>query len=317
MFNRKAWLYFSSVVAVICIFAPLSSADNISCSSDDMHRHYCSANTRGGVRLIKQRSDSQCIQGQTWGYDRRGIWVDRGCRADFVTGGGYGNGGYGGSDSQMISCSSDDGRRHSCQIDGNGGRVSLIKQRSDAACVEGSTWGYNNREIWVDRGCRADFSVLSGYGNGGYGGGGYGGGDSQMISCSSDDGRRHSCQINGNGGRVSLTKQRSDAACVEGRTWGYNDREIWVDRGCRADFTVESRYGHGGYGDHGGGDADQFLSCSSDDGHRKYCPAEVRGRVQMVKQRSDAECRQGYSWGFDRGGVWVDRGCRADFQIIR
>jgi DUF3011 family protein len=309
MLNRKTWLYFSSVVAVICIFAPLSSADTISCSSDDMHRHYCSANTRGGVRLIKQRSDSQCIQGQTWGYDRRGIWVDRGCRADFVTGGGYGSGGYGGGDLQIISCSSDDGHRHSCQINGNGGRVTLTKQRSDASCVEGSTWGYNNREIWVDRGCRADFTVLSGYGNGGYGGGG-----SQMISCSSDDGHRHSCQING--GRVTLTKQRSDASCVEGRTWGYNDREIWVDRGCRADFAVESRYGHGGYGN-GGGDADQFLSCSSDDGHRKYCPADTRGGVQMIKQRSDAECRQGYSWGFDRGGVWVDRGCRADFQIVR
>ena len=95
MFSRKIWLYFSSVVAVIFILAPLSSADTISCSSDDMHRHYCSANTRGGVQLVKQRSDAKCIQGQTWGYDRQGIWVDRGCRADFSTGGSYGNGGYG------------------------------------------------------------------------------------------------------------------------------------------------------------------------------------------------------------------------------
>jgi hypothetical protein len=55
----------------------------ITCSSDDMRRHYCDTNTRGGVRLLRQRSDAPCRQGATWGYDRRGVWVDRGCRADF------------------------------------------------------------------------------------------------------------------------------------------------------------------------------------------------------------------------------------------
>ena len=58
----------------------------MSCSSDDMRRHYCPADTRGGVQLLKQRSDSSCRQGYSWGYDRRGIWVDHGCRADFQVG---------------------------------------------------------------------------------------------------------------------------------------------------------------------------------------------------------------------------------------
>jgi hypothetical protein len=58
----------------------------LTCSSDDMHRHYCDADTRNGVRLVRQRSDAQCRQDYSWGYDRRGIWVDRGCRADFQTG---------------------------------------------------------------------------------------------------------------------------------------------------------------------------------------------------------------------------------------
>ena len=34
-----------------------------------------------------------------------------------------------------------------------------------------------------------------------------------------------------------------------------------------------------------------------------------------MKQRSDSSCRQGYSWGYDRRGIWVDHGCRADFQV--
>jgi hypothetical protein len=55
----------------------------ITCSSDDGRRRYCEVDTRSGVRLLKQRSGSPCDKDQTWGVDNRGIWVDRGCRADF------------------------------------------------------------------------------------------------------------------------------------------------------------------------------------------------------------------------------------------
>src|SRR5262249_48876866 len=60
---------------------------SIYCASEDGRRHYCGVDTRGGVTLARQHSDASCIKGQTWGYDRGGVWVDRGCRADFVTGG--------------------------------------------------------------------------------------------------------------------------------------------------------------------------------------------------------------------------------------
>ena len=53
--------------------------------------------------------------------------------------------------------------------------------------------------------------------------------------------------------------------------------------------------------------AQQIISCSSDDGHRHYCQANTRhADVRMVKQRSDARCQEGYSWGHDRHGIWVD-----------
>ena len=38
--------------------------------------------------MTRQISGSPCIQGQTWGFDDRGVWVDRGCRAEFQAGGG-------------------------------------------------------------------------------------------------------------------------------------------------------------------------------------------------------------------------------------
>src|SRR5215471_17981322 len=78
----------------------------LTCSSDDGKRNYCNADTRGGVRLTRQISGSPCNQGQTWGWDTRGVWVDRGCRAEFVTGAG-GNRGPGGGQGQTITCSSD------------------------------------------------------------------------------------------------------------------------------------------------------------------------------------------------------------------
>ena len=65
------------------------NSNTISCSSDDGRRAYCDADTRGGVRLVRQVSGSPCQQGSTWGYDSHGVWVDRGCRAEFdVSGGG-------------------------------------------------------------------------------------------------------------------------------------------------------------------------------------------------------------------------------------
>ncbi len=63
--------------------------------------------------------------------------------------------------------------------------------------------------------------------------------------------------------------------------------------------------------------AQQVINCSSDDGHRHYCQVDTHhADVHMVKQRSDARCQEGYSWGHDRHGIWVDRGCRADFEIV-
>src|SRR5260370_17748273 len=63
----------------------------ITCSSDDGRRNYCNVDTRRGVRLNRQISGSPCVENQTWGVDNRGLWVDRGCRAEFLVNGGGGH----------------------------------------------------------------------------------------------------------------------------------------------------------------------------------------------------------------------------------
>ncbi len=167
---RNRCLFLSAVLLGICLFTPQKSLaqSTIACNSDDMRRHSCAVDTRGGVRLLTQHSEAPCVEGRSWGTDNDGIWVDRGCRADFSVGErrdyqdqsrNERNQQYGGNgQAQVVACNSDDMGRHSCPVDTRGG-VRLLTQHSEAPCTEGRSWGTDNDGIWVNRGCRADFSV--------------------------------------------------------------------------------------------------------------------------------------------------------------
>ena len=61
----------------------------------------------------------------------------------------------------------------------------------------------------------------------------------------------------------------------------------------------------------------QTISCSSSGYRYNYCRVETDNEVRIERQRSAAECRQGYSWDYDRHGVWVNHGCGADFSVGR
>jgi hypothetical protein len=120
-------------------------------------------------------------------------------------------------------------------------------------------------------------------------------------------------------GRVQLVRdprQNRGVAVVriedpQGGREGYTFDLIWQGGG----FERDGR-GRDGQQDRRD-DRAVVLTCASDDGHRRYCDADTRGGIRLVRQRSQAECRRDYSWGFDRRGVWVDRGCRADFEVGR
>lgn len=145
--------------------------ERIECTSRDYRLARCNVNWRD-AELVRQTSSTRCVRGQTWGVDRRGVWVDRGCAGIFAEAGrggrpGAGPGGPGGWhpgpgwDREIrLACSSNDFRYRMCQVDiGAGGRVRIERQLSDTACIEGRTWGSNRAGIWVDRGCAAFFVV--------------------------------------------------------------------------------------------------------------------------------------------------------------
>ncbi len=59
----------------------------------------------------------------------------------------------------------------------------------------------------------------------------------------------------------------------------------------------------------------RVLRCESVDEEHQYCLAYVRSGVKLVRQLSLKDCRYQDSWGYDSGGIWVDKGCRAEFFI--
>jgi len=67
-------------------FSPLAvQADEvIRCESNDYRYRTCALSDHGYVRLHRQISSTACRQGQNWDYDRRAIWVDDGCAAEFI-----------------------------------------------------------------------------------------------------------------------------------------------------------------------------------------------------------------------------------------
>jgi hypothetical protein len=150
-------------------------------------------------------------------------------------------GGYDG-----VRCESRNNRYNECHV-GRWRGAELVRQHSNADCIEGVSWGFRGDTIWVDRGCAADFA--QGYG-GGYGNGngyGYGNHDSrpssggQVLRCKSRGYEPNYCQADSRRSGVYIERQISKSPCIEGRTWGSDHRGIWVSQGCEADFRVESR----------------------------------------------------------------------------
>jgi len=153
-------------------------------------RTYCRMDIQGTVRLTRQLSRNACVRGSTWATNSRGIWVSRGCRADFAIsprhqrywndGGQVGNGydqrdynndgysdnndgdrndngydraGYG----QTVRCQSTNDGRTYCSNQA-GGNIRLARTYR-GQCMEGQTWGSDQRGIWVSGDCDASFSI--------------------------------------------------------------------------------------------------------------------------------------------------------------
>ncbi len=133
----------------------------VRCESTDNRHRECQTGWRSAV-LVRQLSDTRCVEGRTWGNRNGSVWVDDGCRGEFAEGRSHGGGdwGHGRPDNNYsVTCSSDDRHRRNCSWDARQGRPFVLQQLSGTRCEEGRTWGWRGSQIWVDDGCRARFGA--------------------------------------------------------------------------------------------------------------------------------------------------------------
>jgi len=203
----------------------------VRCQSRDLAWVHCDMDVSGGVELVRQLSDSACVRGSEWGTDRSGVWVTMGCRAEFQSQ----RAASSASDApkrltrRVVRCESN-GRPQSCPVRLEGAPVRLLRQNSRMPCREGHSWGYRRNEIWTTRGCEGDFEIGAVDGSGFVD-------VPRRVTCESKDRRKRFCGASISSG-VNLVRQLSGRACEEGRSWGWDKRGIWVDDGCRAEFSV-------------------------------------------------------------------------------
>jgi len=239
-------LYFLAL-ALIALAAPMAasaqygSARTIRCESDNGRTEVCRVDTRGGVRLVDQDSRSPCVYGRTWGYDNRGIWVARGCRAKFQVGNayarssryndryGYNNGYYGGSNGYG---------GNSGYYGGTGGYY------GGNSGYYGNTGGYYGGNSGYYGGSNAGryanpiTAILGAVLGGGYDNRYYAGRQPQTFRCESVDGYPRFCRLPFDASRIDIRRQLSATRCEQGYNWGWQRDGVWVERGCRAEFIV-------------------------------------------------------------------------------
>jgi hypothetical protein len=309
-------------------------ARTVRCESVESRQAFCRVDTRGGVRLAHQLSRQQCVRGRNWNADANGISVRDGCRADFVvTPGGYARDDYGrGEDDRYrgqdradrygrIRCEARATGRTYC---GERGVRYGVADNRNPNCLPGRTWGSDERGTWVSGNCDADF-VRVGATGGSRSDGAYRNGIGQVVHCTSSD---YNYQRNYCGDPRSSYTLGADRSrrCVEGRTWGTDQRGVWVSGGCDADFIARA-YGdrrQGGYGDDSGGYRNgddgyrqgsgdyRDVACRSTRQGRSYC--DERDGQYFIRDGGNADCVEGVTYGRDGNGTWVAGDCEVELR---
>lgn len=227
---------------------------------------------------------------------------------------------------QTLTCASEKRQYQRCYAY-NWKDAELVEQFSNTACVRGENWDQDGDWLWVSDGCRASFAevVLPPPPV-------RGANAEETVSCASNDRKFQRCEV-GRWRDAKLVRQDSRADCVRGETWDLDATSLWVKDGCRGTFAEAGRgRGRPPRGGHGPGgsspepsapatpwDREIRFGCESSDQKYRFCTVDVgrKGWVELEKRESKAECVQDRSWGWNRAGVWVDKGCRAKFVVHR
>ena len=198
----------------------------------------------------------------------------------------------------VVRCESRDDARERCAMEVARG-VQMVRQLSERSCIRETSWGTDEGGVWVSHGCRAEFAAVQPASATSV--------VRRVVRCESK-GRTLNCPVRLRRAPVRLLRQQSVLPCREGHTWGYGRNEIWVSRGCQGQFEVGAEDGSGFV------DVPRQVVCESKGQIRRECGVTIERKATLVRQLSSAPCEEGRSWGWSRNGVWVDKGCRAEFS---
>ncbi len=216
-------------------------------SANDKHNE-CNYRSSGvvTVHVNRQLSRTRCVFNENWGTFDGGVWVDYGCRAEFVVRRPPQARPYrpmGGS-LNTITCESRDQNLRECPVPGIvPGSVEVERQLSSARCIQGVSWGVSTGEnrpegIWVNMGCRATFAYTTRGGSFSP----WGGTPADFeLPCESLNGRWTHCNVPS----VHLARVEQIAgndACHVYKAWGVDDTGIWVRDNCQGAFRVRYRH---------------------------------------------------------------------------
>jgi Protein of unknown function (DUF3011)/Peptidase inhibitor family I36 len=155
---------YALLIAVLFLAVPqrCSARSTFACASNVGGHQYCPADSWRGVKLVLQNSQSLCQQNHALRYGGANVSVNRGCPAVFQVA--YATPDEPGAQNvgpgiYVVTCESNKKHRRSCEINDPRSQVNLLQQLSSEPCTRGTTWGNDGFGIWVDRGCRARFSV--------------------------------------------------------------------------------------------------------------------------------------------------------------
>ncbi len=222
---------------------------------------------------------------------------------------------------KKLDCKSKNFRRKECSVKGSVKAVFLLEQKSDTPCVEGASFGFSDDHVWVDKGCSAKFEVSYSAHTTSWGWSWLnqkGGREKRRISCKSKSFKPNTCRVAGRIHSLKLRKQKSESPCTFGVSYGYRGESVWVSDGCEGSFEVE--YKPGGSVSNTtplwGRDRKRKVNCKSKNNKWRTC--RVGGPIEslrMHKQKSNSPCIEGQNYGFTGDTIWVDKGCRAEFEV--
>jgi hypothetical protein len=190
------------------------------------------------------------------------------------------------------------------------GRRLPTDQRDFYLAQINSGWTFSRIKADMAQSLRGSGGGNPGYPGGGWNSGNPGSGGGQTFRCESVKERYNECRVDSRK-RVVLNRTLSKADCVEGRSWGQRDGVVWVNWGCRGEFTVTGN-------SWGGGNSGYSVTCSSTHDSYRTCAWNSRyGRPRLIETLSKTQCVEGRTWGYRGNNIWVDGGCRGRFGASR